>query len=82
VVPFGLLDCFEVGCPSGSCRCKEWRVEPVHLGRTEGGVISFPELREEVGPPGFRPECYPLYRGVEGQFGRDSVHVGPEPDVH
>jgi len=82
VVPLGFLDCFKVGCPSGSCRCKECRIEPVCLGGAEGGVISSPELREEVGPPRFRPERHPLDRGVVGQHGRAPVRVAPEPDVH
>jgi len=82
VVLLGFLDCFKVGCPRGSCRCKECRIEPVYLGGAEGGVIGSPELREEVGPPRFRPEHHPFDRGVEGQLGRDPVQVGPEPDIH
>jgi len=82
MVPFGFLDCFEVGCPCGSCRSKEGRIEPVHLGGAEGGAIGSPEMREEVGLPGFGSERRPLDWGVEGQLGRDPVQVGPEPDVH
>jgi len=81
VVPFGFLNCFEVGCPSSSCRGKESRIKPACLRGAEGAIVSSSELREEVGPPGLRPEGNPFYRGVEGQLGRYPVQVCFEPDV-
>jgi len=52
VVPLGLFDCFEVGGPGSPSRGKKGCVESVRLGGAEGGTVSFPEMGEELCPPG------------------------------
>ena len=45
---FGFLNGFEVGRPGSPCRRKEGCIEPLYLRGVESGVISSPELREEI----------------------------------
>jgi len=82
VVPFGFLNGFEVGRPGRRCRRKEGCIEPVYLRGAECGVISSPEQREEIRPPGLGPVSNPFYWGVESQPGRYSAQVCFEPDIH
>ena len=65
MVSLGLFDCFEVGGPGSPSRCKKGGVKSLCLGGAEGGTVGFPELGEELCPPGLRPESDPLNRGVE-----------------
>jgi len=82
VVPFGFLNCFEVGRPGRACGLKAGSIEPVYLRGVEGGVVSFPELRVEIRPSGLEPVSNPFYRDVESQLRCYSAQVCFEPDIH